>query len=103
MTFDPLRAINAVHQAFGAGVTVLGVTPRTIRAIRRSEDEADRFATRQVLRTSVLLEIRAADMTGIVEGSRLLVDGQARVVRGVPEYRDADRLVAVVNTVLEGA
>lgn len=103
MIFDARPAIDAVFAAFGVQVSLLGDAPRTLRAVRRSDDEVDRFGTREVLRATVLLEVRAADMTGIVPGARLLVDGKVRVVRGAPEYRDADRLVAVVNTVPEAA
>lgn len=96
---DWTQAVDAVHATFGVPVVVQETIPRTIRAVRRAPDDLDRIGGRDVLSRTVLLEIRAADMTGIVAGTRLLVGGAMREVRGVPEYLDADRLVAVVNTV----
>lgn len=99
MSFDPMTAIDAVHSAFGIDVVVQSAPPRTIRAVRSSADVVERFNSRDILSTSVLIEVRAAEMDGIESGARLQVDGALREVRGVPQYLDADRLVALVNTV----
>lgn len=97
--FDPSAPISAVFDAFGIPVIVLEAVPRTIRALRRMPDDLDRLGSREVLSTSVMLELRASDMGGIEHGARILVDGAMREVRGEPEYRDADRRVAFINTV----
>ena len=96
MDFSP--AIDAVFDAFGRPVVVLTSPPRPIRAVVATPDETERFGARQVLSRTLSLEIRAADMAGIGAGSRLLIDGVVHVVRGAPEYRDADRLVASLDT-----
>lgn len=95
---DPALALDAVFEVLGRPVVVLGSPPRTVRAVIAAPDEAERFASRQVLSRTLSIEIRAADMAGIGAGSRLLVDGAVQVVRGAPEYRDADRLVASLDT-----
>lgn len=97
--YNPAAAIDAVFDAFGVHVVVLQAVPRSIRALRRMPDDLDRLGSREVLSTSVMLEVRAADMDGVAHGASLLVDGAIREVRGEPEYRDADRRVAFVNTV----
>ncbi|TPE47230.1 head-tail joining protein [Amaricoccus solimangrovi] len=98
--FDPALAIDPVFDAFGVPVIVQETVPRAILAIRRAPDEEIQLRlSRDVVATSVILEIRRADMEGIVAGAEILVDGETRTVRGTPRYRDADRLIAIVNTV----
>ncbi len=98
--FDPMLAIDPVFATFGEPVIVQDATPRTITALRRSPDDEARLRLgRDILVTSVLLEVRRADMDGIAAGTRLLVAGEARTVKGTPQYRDGDRLVAILNTV----
>ena len=85
----------------GDDAIVQGSPPRTIRVVRKMPDEVERFASRQILTGTLVLEVRAQDMAGIAVGTRILVAGAMRVVRGTPEYGDPDRLIARVDTVPE--
>lgn len=97
--FDPSRAIAAAFETFGRVAVVQETTPRAIRAVYRAPDETERFGSRDVITTSMMLEVRRADMAGIIPGTRILIGDEMRIVRGEPQYRDAERLVAHLHTV----
>lgn len=98
MSYDPQVAVDAVFAAFGRDVHLLHWN-RDVRAIVRAPDDRDRFGSRDILSTSRMVEIRRAEMEVIADGTVIVIDDVACAVRGTPEYRDPDRLIATVNTV----
>lgn len=100
---NPQAAIDAVFAAFGRSAVLMAPGPRQVLAIVRAPDEIERIGQRPVLVGSLALELRACDMAGVRAGTRIYIDGRMRVVRGEPEYRDADRLVAHLDTQPETA
>ena len=87
---DPNLARDALWRAGGAHPAV------PMRAIVRRPDRIGEFGETRILASSMVLEIRVAEVPTLAEGDTVEIDGETYVIEGEP-VRDGLRLTWVVE------
>lgn len=89
---DVNMAADAVYVPAATGL------PVAIRVVRTAPDRVTDFAGNRLWSDSVQVSVRVSDVAAPMQGDRITLGGETRVVQGTPE-RDTQRLVWRLDTV----
>lgn len=106
MSFPSQVAVDAAFATFGeVAVIDPDFAALSVTVIRSSPDADLAYGEMRAREPGVILELRATEAAGYTPGFReglvISVNGERRVLKRAPEYRDPDRLVLTLDTARE--
>lgn len=107
MSFDPKKPIDAVFAKFGVDATFDPATEseRTVRVLADRSTADGQVAGFEVQSEGGEIRIRAADASGVVAGTLVLLSDpvETRKLTGAPRYSDRRRLVQIWSSAQVGS